>query len=269
MTNLSQSDTLRDCSIAAFLILLAFAQTLTAHASLTIGFSLVKILDLSVYYIIPALLWTSFYFWLRTSLIKLLNQRRVTILAMVGFGIVIVPLQRILSLAVDFGLRYTFGLIERVDSALIAEIAPHFVASLPENFLIYLLLIALLFWTRSITTLPSRLKLKSVEGWHWIEIADLEAVCSDKNYVIFKLGGEDVRCRLTSKEAESMLRDYEIIRIHRSLLINPKLVRSVKGIGDDCFQLKSTSGKIYTSSARYKNQIEQVLLGSLSLQNGY
>lgn len=245
-------------SITSLFIFLALSQTLAAHFSLTQSFDAIQFVDLSAFYIIPILLWLFIFFTCRHLIVgKLINSCK-SIFIILGMGLVIVPLHRAISLFIDFGSRYLLGLVDSLDTELLLTIYPHFVSSLPENYLIYLLFIGISFIVQSAESSTNKVRIKTTIGYNWIDVDQLEAIYSDRNYVVLQLSDGQIRSRMTSQMAQQLFSSHGVIRIHRSVIINPALLASVSYIGDQCYQLKTVTGKVYSSSARFKSEVQRL-----------
>lgn len=255
-------NTLRDhiWSIASLFILLALSQTIAAHVSLRQSFDTVELMDLSAFYIIPMLLWLLVFYAFRRLLVGKLIHSRKSVSIILGMGIVIAPALKAISLVIDFGLRNLFGLIDYLDTELLIAVYPHFVSSLPENYLIYLLFIGISLIVQSTESSANKLRIKTTTGYNWINVDQLEAIYSDRNYVVLQLSDGQVRSRMTSQMAQQLFSSHGVIRIHRSVIINPTLLASVSYIGDQCYQLKTVTGKVYSSSARFKSEVQRLTM---------
>ncbi len=267
MKYLTTSTLFRPWALSVLFIALALSQTFVTHFSSTLSFDLIQFLDLSAFYLIPVLLWLGLFAISRRALPRFLLSRPLSMIALVVLGLLIVPLHRAFSLAIDFGLRFSTGLIDRIDGSLLREIYPHFLSSLPENYLIYLLFVALILIIDREPKRDKRIRVKSTEGYHWVDTYNLEAIYSDRNYVILQCDDERIKCRMTSRTAENLFSKYGITRVHRSVLIRPSKLVGVKYLGDQCYQFFTSSGKAYTSSARYKRQVERLIDRNSSLLN--
>ncbi|MEQ9297391.1 MAG: LytTR family DNA-binding domain-containing protein [Cyclobacteriaceae bacterium] len=268
MNDLSIRTSQRPWLVAVLFILLAMAQTFVSHYSMNGGFDFAQFLDLSAFYLIPIAMWLGIYEMFRKTLLRRIISTPISLVAILGMGFIIVPVQRALSLAVDFGFRYIFGLVDHLDRELLMEIYPYFLSSLPENYLIYLLLVGVTFMLQSSQVTDHRVRIKSVVGYSWIHAEQVQAVHSDRNYVVLETDNERIKCRMTISAAEELFSKHGHVRIHRSIIINPLSIVSMRYIGDQCYELKLASGRVYSSSARYKSQVEELIARNSSLVRG-
>jgi two-component system, LytTR family, response regulator len=94
---------------------------------------------------------------------------------------------------------------------------------------------------------------------HILNIADIQLVEGDRNYVKFSLGREQYHARSTLQQAEASLSSQPILRISRSCLINLNHIRELSRTprGDFIFVLKC--GATVTSSEGYRDAVREHL----------
>jgi two-component system, LytTR family, response regulator len=114
-----------------------------------------------------------------------------------------------------------------------------------------------------------RPRLLAESGGHlrMVDVAHIEMVSADRNYVELTAGQEVLHARSTLIQAEAAMRGQPILQINRSCLINLNHVRRVSrsARGDYVFVL--SGGATVSSSERFRHRvrlgIEQFSVGSL------
>ncbi len=117
------------------------------------------------------------------------------------------------------------------------------------------------------TRLEARPRLLAETGGelHMVDVAQVELVTADHNYVALTVGKETFYARSTLIQAEDSTRSQPMLQINRSCLVNVNHVRRVSrsARGDYVFVL--SGGTTVTSSERYRprvrERIEQFVVG--------
>jgi two-component system LytT family response regulator len=106
-----------------------------------------------------------------------------------------------------------------------------------------------------------RLLAESGGQLHMIEVAAIEVVEADRNYVSFRVGRESYHARGTLAQAELAVSSLPMLRISRSCLVNIGCVRHVNRTlrGDFIFVL--AGGATVTSSEGFRAKVKDYLAG--------
>jgi two-component system, LytTR family, response regulator len=109
------------------------------------------------------------------------------------------------------------------------------------------------------TGVPPRLLAESNGRWHMLELAQIEAVEADRNYVLLRVGADAYRARSTMQQAESALQAELMLRISRSVLVNTRHIVEVSRTprGDHIFVLRG--GVTLTSSEGFREPVRERL----------
>jgi len=100
---------------------------------------------------------------------------------------------------------------------------------------------------------------------HMVDVAQIELVTADRNYVVLTVGRESFHARSTLIQAEESMGSQPMLQINRSCIVNVNHVRQVSRTprGDYVFVL--TGGTTVTSSERFRHRvrerIEQFIVG--------
>jgi two-component system LytT family response regulator len=94
----------------------------------------------------------------------------------------------------------------------------------------------------------------------FVDPLDVEYVEVDRNYVVIGVGQKTYRVRATLAEIEARLASPRFVRIHRSVIVNTAMTRSI----DKCFHgeysVEMRSGRRFTSGRTYRQRIQGLLL---------
>jgi two-component system, LytTR family, response regulator len=108
---------------------------------------------------------------------------------------------------------------------------------------------------------PPRLLAEANARWHMLDVARIEAVQSDRNYVDLRVGADTFRARSTMQHAEHALQSESMLRISRSCLVNTRHIAEVSRTprGDFIFVLRG--GITLTSSEGFREAVRERLDG--------
>ncbi len=104
-----------------------------------------------------------------------------------------------------------------------------------------------------------RLLAESGGALHMLDVADIELVESDRNYVRIRVGRDGFHARTTLAQAEQALAGQSMLRISRSCLVNMKHVREVSRTLRGDFILVLACGATVTSSEGFRERVRQYL----------
>lgn len=106
---------------------------------------------------------------------------------------------------------------------------------------------------------PSRLLAESGGRMHMLDVADVEAVEAERNYVRLTVGRDAFHSRSTLQQAEKALQGQPVLRISRSCLINLNHVREVGHTPRGDFIFVLAGGATVTSSEGFREAVRQSL----------
>jgi two-component system LytT family response regulator len=92
---------------------------------------------------------------------------------------------------------------------------------------------------------------------HMVDVAQIELVTADRNYVVLTVGNESFHARSTLIQAEESMRSEPMLLINRSCMVNLNHVRQVSRTprGDYVFVL--SGGTTVTSSERFRHRVRE------------
>jgi two-component system LytT family response regulator len=92
---------------------------------------------------------------------------------------------------------------------------------------------------------------------HMVDVAEVELVTADRNYVVLSVGKESFHARSTLIQAEESMRSQPMLQLNRSTLVNMNHVRQVSRTprGDYVFVL--SGGSTVTSSERFRHKVRE------------
>ena len=94
---------------------------------------------------------------------------------------------------------------------------------------------------------------------HVIDVAQVEMIEADRNYVSIRVGRETYHARSTLSEAEQALRSQPMLRISRSCLVNMNYLREVNRTLRGDFILVLAGGATVTSSEGFRAKVKDYL----------
>ena len=104
-----------------------------------------------------------------------------------------------------------------------------------------------------------RLLVESGGALHMLDVAEVEVVESDRNYVKIRVGRDSFHARSTLAQAEHALGEQPMLRISRSCLVNMKHVREVNRTLRGDFILVLAGGATVTSSEGFRERVREYL----------
>jgi two-component system LytT family response regulator len=112
-----------------------------------------------------------------------------------------------------------------------------------------------------------RLIAESGSSMHVLNIADIELVEGDRNYVKFTVGHAQYHARSTLQQAEGSLASQPMLRISRSCLINLNFIRQVSRTPRGDFIFVLACGTTVTSSEGHRDSVRE-RLNEMKLKTG-
>jgi two-component system LytT family response regulator len=107
-----------------------------------------------------------------------------------------------------------------------------------------------------LTTRP-RLLAEIGGALHMIDIAQVELVLADRNYVKLTVGRDSFHARSTLVQAEESLRSQPMLQISRSCLVNINHVRQVSRTARGDYVFVLSGGTTVTSSERFRHKVRE------------
>jgi two-component system LytT family response regulator len=104
-----------------------------------------------------------------------------------------------------------------------------------------------------------RLLAENGSRMHMLDVAQIEAVEADRNYVKLMVGREAFHTRSTLQQAEKTLQSQPMLRISRSCLVNMNHVREISRTPRGDFILVLAGGATVTSSEGFRDTVRQHL----------
>jgi two-component system, LytTR family, response regulator len=92
---------------------------------------------------------------------------------------------------------------------------------------------------------------------HMLDVAQIELVTADRNYVVFTVGKDSFHARSTLSQAEEALRTQPLLQINRSTLVNVNHVKKVSRTARGDYVFILSGGTIATSSERFRHKVRQ------------
>ena len=102
---------------------------------------------------------------------------------------------------------------------------------------------------------------------HMVDVAQVELVTADRNYVVLTVGKQTFHARSTLIHAEESMRSQPMLPINRSSLVNLNHVRQVSRTARGDYAFVLSGGTTVTSSERFRHKVRerigQYAVGSL------
>jgi two-component system LytT family response regulator len=110
---------------------------------------------------------------------------------------------------------------------------------------------------------PSRPRLLAEIGGqlHMVEVAHIEMIEADRNYVLFRVGRDAFHARGTLAQAEAAAASLPLLRISRSCLVNVDYIRHVNRTLRGDFIFVMAGGATVTSSEGFRARVREYLAG--------
>jgi two-component system, LytTR family, response regulator len=105
----------------------------------------------------------------------------------------------------------------------------------------------------------SRARILAESGMHMLDVAQIELLEADRNYVKLTVGRQVFLARSTLQAAEKTLQSQPILRISRSCVVNTNHVREISRTPRGDFILVLAGGTTVTSSEGYRDAVRDYL----------
>jgi len=112
---------------------------------------------------------------------------------------------------------------------------------------------------RALAEAHPRILAESGSRMHMLDVAQIELVESDRNYVKLTLGREVFVARSTLQSAEKSLQSQPMLRISRSCIVNTNHIREISRTPRGDFILVLAGGTTVTSSEGYRDPVREYL----------
>jgi two-component system, LytTR family, response regulator len=112
---------------------------------------------------------------------------------------------------------------------------------------------------RALADSRPRILAESGSRMHMLDVAQVELVEADRNYVKLTVGRETFHARSTLQQAEKSLQSQPLLRISRSCLVNMNHVREISRTPRGDFILVLAGGVTVTSSEGFRDCVRQYL----------
>jgi two-component system, LytTR family, response regulator len=106
---------------------------------------------------------------------------------------------------------------------------------------------------------PARLLGELNGRLHMLDVAAIELIEGDRNYVILACGRERYHARSTLAQAEAALASQPMLRISRSCILNVRHVTEISRTPRGDFILVTRGGATVTSSEGYRDKVREYL----------
>jgi two-component system LytT family response regulator len=113
--------------------------------------------------------------------------------------------------------------------------------------------------SRALAKARPRLLAESGSRMHMLDVAEVEVVEADRNYVRLTVGREVFHTRSTLAQAEKCLQTQPMLRISRSCLVNVSHVKEISRTPRGDFILVMAGGVTVTSSEGFRDPVRQYL----------
>jgi two-component system LytT family response regulator len=94
---------------------------------------------------------------------------------------------------------------------------------------------------------------------HVLDVAQVELIEADRNYVVIRVGKDSYHARSTLQQAEQTLRSQPMLRISRSCLVNMNFVKELNRTLRGDYILSLAGGATVTSSEGYRAKVKEYL----------
>jgi|GEM_PF-2332260 len=228
--------------------------------------NLYRIFDLSFYYFIPAFLWIGItpliFSWTNQYPIHRKDWRK-SLQKHLLYAFLLAPVMRFGALFLDFSIKYMIGMTHTSPLIILTDIYLVGLASIPHDIFNYFLVVGIYtawkYWQRP-SQKPTTHTIQVKDGKRSLPIAIREIYWIEAagNYVRLHTLEESFKVRKTIKQMEMDLNPSGYLRIHRSVLVNPKQVQSLCHWRSGEYLVEMKNEKHLTSSRTYLSNIHKM-----------
>jgi two-component system, LytTR family, response regulator len=150
--------------------------------------------------------------------------------------------------------------------AMLARVRERLAARSSEGYQIAVAtLVELQRMARASTATRPRLLAELGGKMQMVDVAQIEFISADGNYVVLTVGKESLHARSTLAQAEEAMRSQPMLQINRSCIVNVNHVQQVTRTARGDFVFVLTGGSTVSSSERYRQKVrahmEKFLMG--------
>ncbi len=234
------------------------------HEKLDIN--LYRIFDLSFYYFIPAFLWiliTPLIFsWTNQDPIYRADWKKPLQKHLLR-AFLLAPFMRFGALWLDFSIKYIIGMTATPPLVILADVYLVGIASIPRDIFNYFLVVGIFtawkYWqARPIAPISQAISIKDGKRSFQLSIVEIYWIEAAGNYVRLHTINDSFRVRKTIKQMGKDLGPSGFLRIHRSILVNPKQVQSLCHWRSGEYLVAMKNEKHLTSSRTYLPNIHKM-----------
>jgi two-component system, LytTR family, response regulator len=102
-----------------------------------------------------------------------------------------------------------------------------------------------------------RLLAETGGSMHMVDVARIELVTANRNYVLLTVGRDSFQARSTLIQAEEAMSSQPMVQINRSCLVNFNHVREVSRTARGDYAFVLAGGTIVTSSERFRHRVRE------------
>ena len=102
-----------------------------------------------------------------------------------------------------------------------------------------------------------RLLAETGGAMHMVDVARIELVTANRNYVLLTIGRESFQARSTLIQAEEAMSSQPMVQINRSCLVNFNHVREVSRTARGDYAFVLSGGMTVTSSERFRHRVRE------------
>jgi two-component system LytT family response regulator len=106
---------------------------------------------------------------------------------------------------------------------------------------------------------PERITVKDGSDIQFIRVADITWVDAAGDYMCIHAAGETHIMRITMKQLEAMLNPAVFLRVHRSTIVNGRVITGAQSLSNGEYMLKLEGGAQLKVSRSYRDRIRQFL----------
>lgn len=106
---------------------------------------------------------------------------------------------------------------------------------------------------------PEKITLKEGGDIRFIRVADIAWVDAAGDYMCIHAAGETHIMRITMKQLESLLNPARFLRVHRSTIVNTRVISGARTLSNGEYCLNLEGGAQIKVSRSYKDRIRQLL----------
>jgi len=107
---------------------------------------------------------------------------------------------------------------------------------------------------------PEKITVKDGSDIHFIRVADISWVDAAGDYMCIHAAGQTHIMRITMKQLEGMLNPAQFLRVHRSTIVNGRVITGAQTLSNGEYMLNLEGGTQLKVSRSYRDRIRQFLV---------